>query len=192
MWSDNREKVELSGTIKERCEEAIRLDPTSDLALHVLGRYQHQMANLGRIVRALVRVMYGGKLEPGTLEEAETIFRRAIEIAPKRLIHRVELGKLLLDMQRKDEAHAELKLAMTLPREDINSEHERRDAVELLKKHWGEKVEIPQFADPPPTPPPRLSSVSRRSSFDGGARRSFDDVRENPFLTKAAQQAAAA
>ena len=46
MWSDNREKVELSGTIKERCEEAIRLDPTSDLALHVLGRYQHQMANL--------------------------------------------------------------------------------------------------------------------------------------------------
>jgi tetratricopeptide (TPR) repeat protein len=139
--------------------------------------------------------MYGGKLEPGTLEEAETIFRRAIEIAPKRLIHRVELGKLLLDMQRKDEAHAELKLAMTLPREDINSEHERRDAVELLKKHWGEKVEIPQFADPPPTPPPRLSSVSRRSSFDtgsGGARRSFDDVRENPFLTKAAQQAAAA
>ena len=195
MWSDNREKVELSGTIKERCEEAIRLDPTSDLALHVLGRYQHQMANLGRIVRALVRVMYGGKLEPGTLEEAETIFRRAIEIAPKRLIHRVELGKLLLDMQRKDEAHAELKLAMTLPREDINSEHERRDAVELLRKHWGEKVEIPQFADPPPTPPPRLSSVSRRSSFDtgsGGARRSFDDVRENPFLTKAAQQAAAA
>ena len=192
MWSDNREKVELSGTIKERCEEAIRLDPTSDLALHVLGRYQHQMANLGRIVRALVRVMYGGKLEPGTLEEAEALFRRAVEIAPKRLIHRVELGKLLLDMQRKDEARDQLRLAMTLPREDINSEHERRDAAELLKKHWGEKVVIPTFTDPPPTPPPRLSSVSRRSSFDTSGRRSFDDVRENPFLTRAAQQAAAA
>ena len=38
MWSDNREKVELSRSIKERCEEAIRLDPESDLALHVLAR----------------------------------------------------------------------------------------------------------------------------------------------------------
>ena len=95
-------------------------------------------------------------------------------------------------MQRKEEAHDQLVLAMTLPREDINSEHERRDAAELLKKHWGEKVVIPTFTDPPPTPPPRLSSVSRRSSFDTSGRRSFDDVRENPFLTRAAQQAAAA
>ena len=181
MWSDNREKVELSGTIKERCEEAIRLDPTSDLALHVLGRYQHQMANLGRIVRALVRVMYGGKLEPGTLEEAEALFRRAVEIAPKRLIHRVELGKLLLDMQRKEEAHDQLVLAMTLPRRTSTRSTSGGTRPSSSKKHWGEKVVIPTFTDPPPTPPPRLSSVSRRSSFDTSGRRSFDDVRENPL-----------
>ena len=79
MWSDNREKVELSRAIKERCEEAIRLDPKSDLAMHVLGRFEHQMAMLGRIVRLLVRAVYGGALSPGTLEGGGA-FRRAIEI----------------------------------------------------------------------------------------------------------------
>ena len=146
--------------------------------MHVLGRYEHQMAMLGRIVRLLVRAVYGGSLSPGTLENAEALFRRAIAVAPERLIHRVELGKLLLDVNRPEEALAELRLAVTLPREDINSEHERRDAVELLKKHWGIRAEVPTFEDIPPTPPPR-----RRTSGDGdsspwggfGSRRASGD-----------------
>ena len=178
MWSDNREKVELSRAIKERCEEAIRLDPSSDLAMHVLGRYEHQMAMLGRIVRLLVRAVYGGSLSPGTLENAEALFRRAIAVAPERLIHRVELGKLLLDVNRPDEALVELRLAVTLPREDINSEHERRDAVRLLRKYWNVEAEVPEFQDPPPTPPPR-----QRRSFEGvlSPRRSLDEVASYAF-----------
>lgn len=178
MWSDNREKVELSRAIKERCEEAIRLDPGSDLAMHVLGRYEHQMAMLGRIVRLLVRAVYGGSLSPGTLENAEALFRRAIAVAPERLIHRVELGKLLLDVNRPEEALAELRLAVTLPREDINSEHERRDAVHLLRKHWNVEAAVPTFQDPPPTPPPR-----QRRSFEGvlSPRRSLDEAGSPAF-----------
>ena len=178
MWSDNREKVELSRAIKERCEEAIRLDPGSDLAMHVLGRYEHQMAMLGRIVRLLVRAVYGGSLSPGTLENAEALFRRAIAVAPERLIHRVELGKLLLDVNRPEEALTELRLAVTLPREDINSEHERRDAVHLLRKHWNVEAAVPTFQDPPPTPPPR-----QRRSFEGvlSPRRSLDEAGSPAF-----------
>ena len=37
MWSDNREKVDLSRAIKESCDEALRLDPANDIAMHVLG-----------------------------------------------------------------------------------------------------------------------------------------------------------
>jgi hypothetical protein len=124
---------------------------------------------VGRIVRTLVRVMYGGALNPGTLQEAESLFRRAIAIRPKRLIHRVELGKLLVDRGRKDEARVELELAMTLPREDINSEHERADARAMLKKLWGVVVEMPTFEDPPPTPQPRLlvGSVACACRFEG-------------------------
>lgn len=173
LWSDNREKVELSRSIRDECQEAIRLDAENDLAMHVLGRYEHQMASLGRIVRTLVRVMYGGTLAPGTMQEAENLFRRAIAIRPKRLIHRVELGKLLIDQGRKDAARAELELAMTLPREDINSEHERADAQALLKKHWDVTVEMPTFEDPPPTPQPKML---KRRSFDHGSRSSLDGL----------------
>lgn len=170
MWSDNREKVELSATIKNECEEAIRLDPENDLAMHVLGRFEHQMALLGRAVRILVRVVYGGALSPGTLQKAEILFRQAITVRPKRLIHHVALAKLLIDSRRKNEALVELELAVGLPREDSNSECERRDAVKLLKKHWGKEVAMPTFEDLPPSSPPKTPRRSLdivRRSLDG-------------------------
>jgi hypothetical protein len=177
MWSDNREKVELSRAIKTECEACLKLDPRNDLAMHVLGRYEHQMATLGRIVRLTVRAVYGSSLSPGTTRNAEAAFRAAIAINPKRLIHRVVLGKLLLDVNRKAEALVELSLSIHLPREDINSEHERVDAVALLKKHWGVVALVPVFVDPPVTPAPRLKQKrsfeqtrSPRRSVDAGER----------------------
>jgi len=55
------------------------------------------MASLGRIVRTLVRMVYGNGLAVGTTAAAEALFRRAIDLRPTRLIHRVELAKLMLD-----------------------------------------------------------------------------------------------
>jgi hypothetical protein len=37
----------LSRAISDECKEAIRLDADNDIAMHVLGRYEHQMAGLG-------------------------------------------------------------------------------------------------------------------------------------------------
>ena len=168
---------ELSRAIKERCEEAIRLDPGSDLAMHVLGRYEHQMPCSGESCVCSCARYTAGRCRR-TLENAEALFRRAIAVAPERLIHRVELGKLLLDVNRPEEALAELRLAVTLPREDINSEHERRDAVHLLRKHWNVEAAVPTFQDPPPTPPPR-----QRRSFEGvlSPRRSLDEAGSPAF-----------
>jgi len=58
-------------------------------------------------VRLLVKMVYGG-LEVGSLDEAERCMRRAIELAPARLVHRVVYARVLLKMNKRADAVEQL------------------------------------------------------------------------------------
>ena len=51
-------------------------------------RWHYEMAQINFVLRALVRVMYGTALLPGTRQQALASFARAAELAPGRLIHK--------------------------------------------------------------------------------------------------------
>jgi tetratricopeptide (TPR) repeat protein len=133
MFSEARQKVELTHVIKDNLLKALEMDPKNDYALHVLARLEHTMSNISGFTRYLIKAIYGA-IEPATIENAEKYFRQAIEINPKRLIHQVELAKLLYEVKRFDEAKELLMDSLTLEIEDINSVRTRKDGVELLSK----------------------------------------------------------
>ena len=62
------------------------------------------------MMRTLIRVMYGTALEPGSHLEAAAAYQRAVDLAPQRLVHHVELGRVLLHLRQPREAHAHLKV----------------------------------------------------------------------------------
>ena len=131
--NENREKVELGKMLKESLDNALKIDPNDDMALHVMGRYEWSMANLNGITKMYVKMMYGA-LAPGSAENAEKLFKRCIELSPNRLIHKVELAKMLFDLKRYDEAHKLATKGRVLPMEDVNSEIERKNADEIIRK----------------------------------------------------------
>lgn len=131
--NENREKVELGKMLKESLDNALKIDPNDDMALHVMGRYEWSMANLSGITKVYVKMMYGA-LAPGSAENAEKLFKRCIELKPNRLIHKVELAKMLFDLKRYEEAHKFATEGRDLPMEDVNSEIERKNAVEIIRK----------------------------------------------------------
>ena len=133
MFSEARQKVELTHVIKDNLLKALELDPKNDYALHVLARLEHTMSNINGFTRYLIKAIYGA-IEPATIEKAEGYFRQAIEINPKRLIHKVELAKLMYETKRFDEAKELLTDSLKLEIEDINSVRTRKDGVELLSK----------------------------------------------------------
>ena len=69
------------------------------------------LLQLNFMVRTLIRVMYGTALEPGSHAEAAAAYQRAVDLAPGRLVHRVELGRVLLHMRQPREAHAHLRVS---------------------------------------------------------------------------------
>src|SRR5262249_2535311 len=66
-------------------------DPNYAWAHQVLGRWNYEVASLGRSSRFFVKVFFGG-LPPASYEEAVAETRRATELEPGELCHWLELG----------------------------------------------------------------------------------------------------
>jgi tetratricopeptide (TPR) repeat protein len=81
-----REKIEASRRLREAAETAVKLDPRSDYAWHLLGRWHQALAGMSGLVKGIVRVVYGG-LPPASNEESVRCLEKAMALGPDRLLH---------------------------------------------------------------------------------------------------------
>lgn len=126
-----RTKVEYSRLIKEYAERGLKLDPSDSYAWHILGAWNYELAQMGMLTRAVVKVVYGG-MPDASLEEAVRMFRKATQLAPDRVSHHVELGRAYAALGRKAEARAELQKGLALPAREKDDPESKRRATEAL------------------------------------------------------------
>jgi hypothetical protein len=131
VFSDTRTKIEYSRKVREYAEEALRLDPNYDWAHHVLGRWHHEVADLGFGKRLVVRMVYGG-LPPADKSAALTALRRAVELASWRVPHHVELGFAELASGNRAAARAAFEAALALPSSELYDESAKARAATAL------------------------------------------------------------
>jgi tetratricopeptide (TPR) repeat protein len=130
---DARTKVGFSRLIKEHADAAVGLDPTDSYAYHVLGVWNYELANLNPLLRAMARAVYGA-LPAASYEEAERYFLKAVELAPARVAHRVELGRTYAALGKKDLARKELTLGLSLPDREKDDPESKRRARQALQE----------------------------------------------------------
>jgi hypothetical protein len=80
--------VRLAKEAQEAARTAVQLDPSNDLAHHLMGRWHYEMAQINFVLRQLIRIVYGAALAPGTFEDALAEFQAAVALNPRKLIHR--------------------------------------------------------------------------------------------------------
>jgi tetratricopeptide (TPR) repeat protein len=133
-YVSSKQKVEFSRLIKEHADIALQLDPTDSYAWHILGVWNYELAKIGPFMRGVVKVVYGA-IPPASNEEAVRLLRKAVEIAPERVSHHVELGRAYLALGMKNEARAELERGLALPdreKDDPVSKQRAREAMAAL------------------------------------------------------------
>jgi tetratricopeptide (TPR) repeat protein len=130
-YVSSKEKVEYSRLIKEHAELALQLDPTDSYAWHILGVWNYELAKMGLFMRGVVKVVYGG-IPAASNEEAARLLRKAVEIAPDRVSHHVELGRTYLALGLKDQARTELQRGLALPDREKDDPVSKRRAREAL------------------------------------------------------------
>jgi tetratricopeptide (TPR) repeat protein len=127
-----RERMQDSRLILEEAQKAVALDSRNDLAWHVLGRWNYEVANLSAPVKFIAEMLYG-KLPEASNEKALECFRKAVALNPKRLLNQAELGRAFAVIGQKDDARAALKKAIEMPSREKDDDETKDRARKALK-----------------------------------------------------------
>jgi hypothetical protein len=131
LLESGREKVAGAGAIKRYAEKAIRLDPRSYKAWHILGRWHYEVSNLNFFERTLARWFYGA-LPDASLKEAITDYEKSMALQPQFIINYLELAKACRRDDQKARAIRLLRHIDTLPDEMYDDRQVRQEAKRLL------------------------------------------------------------
>lgn len=109
-----RERVLLCDDIKNYAERAIALDPKSDYAYHLLGRWHQEVARISPLEKTIGQALYG-KIPDASLDDALALLDKARKLRPDRLIHQLEYGRTLVMMGRVEEGRREINKGLAMP-----------------------------------------------------------------------------
>ena len=65
-----KKKIALSKEVKVEAEKALEINPNHDGAMHTLGRWNYELANLSWVLRTAAKIIYGGVPTGASNEEA--------------------------------------------------------------------------------------------------------------------------
>jgi tetratricopeptide (TPR) repeat protein len=91
---DPRTRVEYSKQVYADATKALRLNPDSDFGHLILAQWNYQMVFLNPFLKTLTEMIYG-RFPAASKEEAIAQYKRAIELAPDRIVHHAEFAKAL-------------------------------------------------------------------------------------------------
>jgi Flp pilus assembly protein TadD len=134
LLDNNKMRLFYGRMVKEHAEKAISLDPSLDYGYHVLGVWSYEVASLNPILRVLARLRYGDEVPVASFADAVKNLKKAVELAPQRVSHHVELGRAYAATGQKELARAELNKGLALPNREKDDPATKEHAREALKK----------------------------------------------------------
>lgn len=133
LTASTREKIERASDVRMEAMKAIQLDPRHDGAYHVLGRWHAEVMRLSGATRFLARTFLGGAvLAEASWDKAVANMEQAVELNPDRIIHRLALAEIYLDVDREADARIQLERIARLTPRDPGDPASQRRAAELL------------------------------------------------------------
>jgi tetratricopeptide (TPR) repeat protein len=108
---DPKTELEYSKQVYAEATRGLQLNPDSDFGHLILAQWNYQMAFLNPLLKGLTAIVYG-KFPPASKEQAIAHYKRAIELAPERIVHHAEFAKAL-DMMGEPAAAREEWLKVT-------------------------------------------------------------------------------
>ncbi|MGE5232298.1 MAG: tetratricopeptide repeat protein [Deltaproteobacteria bacterium] len=135
LTKGTKQRIRLASEVRREALRAIELDPQHDGAYHVLGRWNAEIMRLSGVSRFFARQFLGaGIFSKASWDGAITNLERAVEIDPRRIVHRLDLARVYVDRKRYGDARRELETLDTLPIRDFNDPRYQADGAALLQR----------------------------------------------------------
>lgn len=135
MAASPRERVRYAMEVRSQALAALDRDPNHAGALHIMGVWNAEVMRLNPIARTFAKTFMGGQaMKTASWSEALRLLERSAEIEPQRLVHRLDMARVLSDMGQKAEAREAYQAALSMPLTDPNDDRYRQAAEEELKR----------------------------------------------------------
>jgi tetratricopeptide (TPR) repeat protein len=134
-----KKKIALSKEVKAEAEKALAINPRHDGAMHTLGRWNYELANLSWLLKAAAKVIYGGVPSGASNEQAKAWFEKAIAISPSKPVHHLWLGETLIELDDYTNARKHLETCVGLKDFSWDDFRNKAQAKERLEDIEGEE-----------------------------------------------------
>lgn len=130
-----RTRVRLAEEVRDHATAVLAADSLHPGAHHVLGQWHAEVRRLSGFERWVARKLLGGdSMDEASWDEARDHLRRAVELAPGTIIHRLELARVHLDLGEDDVARRHLEQILTLPAAEPTDPLHKQEAQDLLRE----------------------------------------------------------
>ena len=130
-----RDKVRLAEAVRIHALDALARKPNHDGALHVIGMWNAEIRRLNGFERMMAKTFMGGQvLGEASWDQAVSYLQRSVAAEPTRIVHRLDLGKVYIDVGKKQLAREQFEWIAHAPITDYNDGNYKRMAAEALKR----------------------------------------------------------
>lgn len=123
-----KERIKRAAEIFAEAHTALTLDPRHDGAYHLLGRWHAEIMRLSSLQEFFARNLLGAAIfEQASWDAAEQNLRIAVEYAPNRIFHRLDLAEILADRAKWQDARLQVdSIALMPPQEPMDVIYRRQ------------------------------------------------------------------
>jgi tetratricopeptide (TPR) repeat protein len=128
----SRERVKRATEVRAEALRTLELDPRHDGAWHILGRWNAEVERLSALQRFFAKAFLGASVfNSASWDEAERDLRLAVQYAPARIVHRLDLAEVLISRRKWADAQQQLEAIAALPSADVADPSYKRQARAL-------------------------------------------------------------
>jgi tetratricopeptide (TPR) repeat protein len=130
-----RDRIKYAGEVRAHALEALKIDPKHSGALHVMGEWNAEVMRLSGVSRMIAKNFLGGKIfGEASWDNAQRYLEEAVALDPKRITHRLDLGRVYADRKLKAKAREQFEFIASAPATDFNDPSYKEKAQRLLKE----------------------------------------------------------
>jgi tetratricopeptide (TPR) repeat protein len=129
-----KDQVKYAGDVRAQALEALKFDPKHPGALHVMGMWNYNVMKLSGIARFMAKNFLGGRVfDSANWNEAERYMEESVAADPVRLVHHLDLARVLAARGNTAKAREQYELAIRGTRTEFNDARYQAEAADELK-----------------------------------------------------------
>ena len=128
-----RDQVKYAGDVRTQALEALKLDPKSAGAQHVMGLWNYNVMRLSGVTRFMAKTFLGGKVfDSANWNDAQRYMEESVANEPNRLVHHLDLARVYVARGMKDKARAQYEATVNGTPTEYNDRHFQAEAAKEL------------------------------------------------------------